>query len=612
MLVAFQREVIVLEFTGPGAVEVAADDNVVAALFEREQREPKAKAFAVRHGDHYVDVELADFCAEVRALAAGIVGLGIEPGSAICIFSRTRYEFTVADYAVLAAGCITVPIYETDSSEQIVWAASNSHAVAIVIESPALKVEFDEAAPSLPDVRHVFVIDDQGFDTLKGAGQDVDPAAVEARWQAIGHDQVATIVYTSGTTGLPKGCAITHGNVMSETRNLAAAAPALFQPGNSTLAFLPLAHVLARVVQWCCVTNGVQMGYATSIKQLNEELRLFPPTMVVAVPRVFEKIFAGARAQAGGGLKAKLFDQAAAVSEAASRQREAGKVSFLTSVQFKAFDKLVYAKVRAALGGRLRWAISGGAPLGARLGHFFNGLGLEVLEGYGLTETTAGATGNVPDHMRIGTVGRPVPGVSVRIAEDGEVLLRGPVVFQGYWRNDVATKEAFEPDGWFHTGDLGSLDDGGYLTITGRKKDLIITAGGKNVQPAELEDRLQTNSIVGQVMVIGDAKPFIAALVTLDPDELRVWAAEHDKPADLPAAQLVAELAADPDVKAFIQKTVDEANAQVSRAEGIREFRILPEELSVDGGELTPTLKVKRKVVMEKYAAQVASIYGSD
>lgn len=599
------------EYTSPGAVNVAADDNVVSALFERERREPDVNAFAYRQGNRFVDVRLGAFCDEVRALAAGMVGLGIPAGSAICVFSGTRYEFSQVDYAILAAGCVTVPIYESDSAEQLKWVASDSGAVAIVIENDTLKKEFDAAAPSLPGVANVFVIDDGGLEQLKAAGASVAAADVEARWKAIRHDHLATIVYTSGTTGLPKGCALTHGNAISETRSNAAAAPDLFQPGNSTLAFLPLAHVLARMVQWCCVTNGVQVGYATSIRNLTEELKLFPPTMVVAVPRVFEKVYGGARAQSGGGFKTKLFDRAAKVSETMSRQRAEGQPSLATKAQYRVFDKLVYAKVRAALGGNLRWALSGGAPLGERLGHFFNGSGLQVLEGYGLTETTAAATGNVPGSLKIGTVGRPVPGVSVRIADDGEVLLKGPVVFQGYWNNPAATAEVLEPDGWFHSGDLGSLDAEGFLSITGRKKDLIITAGGKNVQPAELEDKLQSNPIIGQAVVIGDAKPFIAALVTLDADELPAWAAEHGKAADLPRAELVRTLAADPAMKAFIQATVDEANAQVSRAESIREFRILPEELTVDGGELTPTLKVKRKVVMERFVAEITSIYGT-
>jgi long-chain acyl-CoA synthetase len=604
------RGIAVPDETPAAPLEIAADDNVIAALFAREERERGANGFAYRDGDRFVDVTLGAFCDDVRAVAAGLAGLGIVPGSAVCLFSRTRYEFSIVDYAILAAGCHTVPIYETDSDEQIKWVASNSGAVAIVIEDLGLRKEFDQAAPSLPDVAHVFVIEDGGLDELKAAGASVTADEVERRWRGITHDQLATIVYTSGTTGLPKGCALTHGNAISEVRAVAQAAPELLQPGNSTLAFLPLAHVLARVVQWAAVSCGVQVGYATSINNLTTELKLFPPTMVVAVPRVFEKVFNGARAQAGKGLKTKLFDRAADVSIAMSAQRQAGKRSFLTRAEFAVYDKLVYSKLRAALGGKLRWAISGGAPLGTRLGNFFNGLGLDVLEGYGLTETTAAITANAPGAMRIGTVGRAVPGATVRIADDGEVLLKGPMVFSGYWRNQEATAEAIDDDGWFHSGDLGALDADGYLSITGRKKDLIITAGGKNVQPAELEDSLSSDPLVGQSIVVGDNQPFIGALISLDPEELPKWAAEHGKGEGVRADQLAAKLADDPDLRAHLQKAVDKANGSVSRAESIREFRILPQELTVDGGELTPTLKVKRKVVLEKFAAEVDSIYG--
>jgi long-chain acyl-CoA synthetase len=597
------------EYTAPETVTIADDFNVVSALFEREAREPDAKAFAIRDGDHFVDVTLGSFCDEVRVMAAGLVGLGIEPGSAICLFSHTRYEFTILDYAILAAGCVTVPIYESDSADQVKWVATNSGAVAIVVENTTLERNVDAVAADLPAVRHTLLIDGGGLDALRAAAKDVDPSEVEKRWKAITHDQLASIVYTSGTTGLPKGCVLTHGNFASEVGGVAVLMKALLNEQATTLMFLPLAHVLARVVQFACVTQGVQLGYS-GIATLTEELKLFPPTFLFAVPRVFEKVFNGARAQAGGGLKAKIFDRAADVSIAFSTQEQAGKVSAFTKVQHRLFDKLVYAKLRAAMGGKVRYAISGGAPLGVRLGNFFNGLGLQVLEGYGLTETTAAATVNTPDHLKIGTVGRPVPGTTIRIADDGEVLVQGGIVFGGYYANTEASADALQSD-WFRTGDIGELDADGFLTITGRKKDLIITAGGKNVQPAELEDRLQANPLVGMAMVVGDNKPFIAALVALDPDELRAWAKEHGKAVPEAPAALVSALATDPEIRASVQKTVDEANRQVSRAESVREFRILSTELTVESGELTPSLKVKRKVVQDKFADVIASIYGS-
>jgi long-chain acyl-CoA synthetase len=596
------------EFTSPVPVDVPPTFNVVSALFNRESRAPRSKAFARREGDRFVDITLEEFCADVRTLAAGLVGLGIEPGSRVCLFSHTRYEFTLLDYAILAAGCVVVPIYETDSAEQVRWVATNSGAVAIFVENDELKANVDQVINELPDVRHVFVIEDGGLDEVRQAGASVAPEAVEERWRALRHDDLASIVYTSGTTGLPKGCMLTHGNFASEVRGVSILLQEVIAGGASTLMFLPLAHVLARVVQFTCVSEGVTIGYATAIKNLLEELAMFPPTFLFAVPRVLEKVYNGARAKAGGGLKATLFDRAAAVAIARSKEEQAGKVSPLTKAQYALFDKLVYSKIRQATGGRVRYAISGGAPLGERLGHFFNGLGLKVLEGYGLTETTAAATVNTPSNLRIGTVGRPIPGVSIRIADDGEVQVKGGIVFAGYYKNEAATAESFD-DGWLCTGDIGTIDDDGFLRITGRKKDLIITAGGKNVQPAELEDMLQANPLVGQAMVVGDAKPFIAALVTLDPDELRVWATQHGRQVPDDNAEMVRMLADDPEVRAAIKKTIDEANARVSRAESIREFRILHRELTVEGGDLTPSLKVKRQVVQARFAEEIESIY---
>jgi len=481
--------------------------------------------------------------------------------------------------------------------------------VAVIVENADLKATFDEVADKLPNCKHVFVIDEGGLDHLAEAGAAIDGNAVDERVAAISHDDLATLVYTSGTTGMPKGCVLTHRNFMWDVRQVVSETTELFEEGTSTLMFLPLAHIFARVVQAGCITMGVTIGYSTGIKNLVEELSMYPPTWVFSVPRVFEKIYNTAHGSAGGGLKGKIFEEATRTAVTMSRQRQANSVSFATKSKYALFDKLVYGKLRHVFGGNLKFAISGGAPLGERLGHFFNGVGVLVLEGYGLTETTAGATINTPTHIRIGTVGRPVPGASVKIADDGEVLLKGGMVFRGYWKNDEATSGTFTEDGWFKTGDLGSLDADGYLSITGRKKELIITAGGKNVQPAVLEDTIRSSALVSQCLVIGDAKPFIAALITLDQDELPKWADHHGK--EVPAGEnMVMALRDDAQLKAEVQAAVDAANTQVSKAESIREWRILDGDLSIESGELTPTLKVKRNIVMQKYADVVSSIYG--
>jgi long-chain acyl-CoA synthetase len=597
------------EFTGPGEVTIAPDDNVVTAFLERARTKPTAAALAFRDGNAYKVVTAGEMADTVRRLAAGFIGLGIEPGSKICLFSKTRIEFTLLDYAIWAAGCVTVPIYETSSADQVRWVVGNSEAVALLVENDELKSVYDAVAGDLPECRHVFLIDGGGLDALRAAGSDVDPAAVDERVAGISHDDLATLVYTSGTTGLPKGCELTHRNFIWDVRQVISQAQDLLTEDRSTLMFLPLAHIFARVVQAACVTTGVTLAYSTGIKNLVEELSLYPPDWVFSVPRVFEKIYNTAVQKAGGGLKGKIFEAATATAISMSKERQAGGVSFGTKSKYALFDKLVYSKLRHTFGGKLQWAISGGAPLGERLGHYFNGIGVLVLEGYGLTETTAGATINTPEHVRIGTVGRPFPGASVHIADDGEVLLKGGMVFRGYWKNEEATAAAFTEDGWFKSGDLGSLDEDGFLSITGRKKELIITAGGKNVQPAVLEDTIRASAVISQCMVIGDAKPFVAALVTLDPEELPNWAARHGKTLS-PDDDPVLALRDDPDLRAAVQEAVDRANQHVSKAEAIREFRILDSDFSIEQGELTPTLKVKRTVVLERYADAVKSIYG--
>ena len=592
------------EFHTPALVEVDPGDNAISALFALAERDPNRAAIAYRAGDRFVDVPLGEFADNVRRLAAGLISLGIEPGSKIALHCGTRPEFTYFDFAIWAAGCVTVPIYETSSEEQVEWIIGNSEAVAVISETQEMKDQFDAVADSIPTCEHSIVIEHGGFDELLEAGASVDPGEVDRRWQATKHDDLATLVYTSGTTGRPKGCMLTHYNFISTVRQVVAGMPEIFDEGNSTLMFLPLAHIFARVVEVGCATTGVKLGYSTGVPQLVEEMSMFRPTWVFSVPRVFEKVFNGAQHRAHSEGKGRIFDYAAKVAENFSRQEAGRGANLLTKVQHGLFDRLVYSKLRDVFGGELRFAVSGGAPLGERLGHFFDGAGIEVLEGYGLTETTAVSTFNRPNAIEIGTVGQPLPGGTVAIADDGEILIKGDHIMLGYYKNDAATAESINPDGWFHTGDIGELDAGGYLRITGRKKEILVTAAGKNVAPAVIEDRIRSHALISQAMVIGDGEKFISCLITIDPEAFPEWADENDK-----AGKTVADLVDDPDLLAEVEKAVEDGNKAVSRAEAVREFRILPEDFTIDGGEITPTLKLRRANVMKKYAGTVEEIY---
>jgi long-chain acyl-CoA synthetase len=599
------------QYDAPVLVELTPEDNAVAGLLANARTSPDHVALAHRVDDGFVDVSTADFVATVRELAAGLIGLGVGPGDRVALFMRTRVEFTYLDYAIWAAGATTVTIYETSSSDQVEWIVGDSGAVVLFCGNTELKGRFDEVAGNLPSCKEVFVLDDGGMDHLREAGRSVESSVVDERIAGITHDDVATLVYTSGTTGRPKGCAVTHGNLIAEVRQVVAKMDHLFTPDGSTLMFLPLAHILARVVQVACVTRGVKIGYSTGIAQLVPELGMVKPTWVFAVPRVFEKVFNTAQGKAGQGLQRKIFDRATDVAVAYSRQSIAGSVTLLTRTEHALYDRLVYSKLRAAFGGKLAFAISGGAPLGERLGHFFHGAGVLVLEGYGLTETTAAATLNTPEEFKIGTVGKPIPGASVKIAEDGEILIKGDMVFRGYWNNDAATSEALIGDGWLASGDIGEIDEEGYVRITGRKKELIVTAAGKNVAPAALEDVVRAHPLVSQALVVGDQQPFIAALVTLDIEELAKWAEANGAQASAPG-ELARELLEDDRaaLRGEIATAIDNANAKVSRAESIREFRILAADFTIESGELTPTLKMKRNVVKANQADAIAEIYG--
>jgi long-chain acyl-CoA synthetase len=595
------------ECSVPAGFTLPEDANLTDAVFGNAAEFPDGVAFDRKVGGSWAPVTAKDFASEVKALAAGLIAAGIAPGDRVGLMSSTRYEWTLIDYAVWTAGGVTVPIYETSSAEQVEWILSDSGAVAVFLETETHQAAYDEVSSRLQGIRHIWRIGEESLDTLVAGGRGVTEDDIEQRRRTLTPDSLATIIYTSGTTGRPKGCELTHGNFLFDATSTTDGLDALFGPDQSTLLFLPLAHVFARIIQVGCVQNRVRMGHTADIKNLMADLAAFKPTFVLSVPRVFEKVYNTAKQKAHADGKGAIFDLAERVAIGYSEALDASGPAqrLVLEVPHRVFDRLVYSKLRAALGGRATAAISGGAPLGDRLGHFFRGVGLPIYEGYGLTETTAGATVNRPDAMKVGTVGRPIPGMSVRIADDGEILLKGGNVFLGYYHNDAATKEAVEEGGWFHTGDIGELDSDGFLRITGRKKELIVTAGGKNVAPAVLEDRLRAHPLVSQCLVVGDRRPFIACLVTIDEEAFPAWKIKHGKPAEA----TVADLVDDPDLRAEIQAAIDDANRAVSQAEAIRTFRILPVDWTVDSGHLTPSMKVKRNVVLADYADEVEALY---
>ena len=522
----------------------------------------------------------------MRAVAKGLVAAGVEAGDRVALLSKTRYEWTLFDYAIWFAGAVTVPIYETSSAEQIGWILQRLGPPARSSrKGPDHLARVREARQSgdLAELQHVWSIQDNAVDVLGRLGSDISDEVLEQRRTTATPHDLATLIYTSGTTGKPKGCMLTHGNFMFELGVAVDELGELFDTdGASTLLFLPLAHVFARIIQVGCVKSRTKMGHSADIKNLVADLGEFKPTFILAVPRVFEKVFNTASQRATADGRGTIFDRAADVAIAWSRALDGKRVPVRLRAQHALFDRLVYGKLRQALGGACTYAISGGAPLGDRLGHFYRGIGLTVLEGYGLTETTAALTANLPDAQKVGTVGRPLPGTSVRVGDDGELLFKGGQVFAGYWANEAATSEALDRDGWFHTGDVGEVDDEGFVRITGRKKEILVTAGGKNVAPAVLEDRLRAHALVDQCLVVGDGQPFIGALVTIDRETFPGWAEQHGKSGD------VDDLVDDPDLVAAVQEAVDDANKAVSKAESIRKFTILADEWTEEGGQLTP------------------------
>jgi long-chain acyl-CoA synthetase len=598
----------VVQFEVPAIVPADPQANVTDLLVERLKATPDRALFAVPEGEGWRDITTAEFHRQVIALAKGFVAAGIEPGDKVGFVARTTYDWTLVDFALFFAGAVMVPIYETSSASQIQWILTDSGAVACIVESPDHAARLDEVRADVPLIRSVWEMHRGDLDKLIEQGKDVTDEEIERRRNIANGSDIATLIYTSGSTGRPKGCVLTHSNFVELSRNSAKALREVVEyPGASTLLFITTAHVFARFISILNVHAGVKTGHQPDTKQLLPALGSFKPTFLLAVPRVFEKVYNSAEQKAEAGGKGKIFRAAAHTAiEHSKLQQEGRKVPLGTRIKFKLFDKLVYSKLRTAMGGNVVYAISGSAPLGERLGHFFHSLGVVILEGYGLTETTAPATVNLPTKSKIGTVGPVLPGVGIRLAEDGEIEVRGINVFKEYWRNPEATAAAFDGD-WFKTGDLGSFDEEGFLTITGRKKEIIVTAGGKNVAPAALEDPIRANPIVGQVVVVGDQRPFISALVTLDPEMLPTWLANNQLPADMS----LAEAAANGAVRAEVQRAIDEANKRVSRAESIRKFTILSTEWTEASGHLTPKMSIKRNVILADFADEIEEIYAA-
>ncbi|MFE7545474.1 AMP-dependent synthetase/ligase [Streptomyces platensis] len=594
------------EFSLPALYEVPADGNLTDLIRRNAAQHPDVAVMGRKVNGVWQDVTAATFLAEVRAAAKGLIASGVRPGDRVGLMSRTRYEWTLLDFAIWSAGAITVPVYETSSAEQIQWILGDSGAVACLVESPTHEATVESVRDRLPELENIWQIERDAIARLQAAGADISDDEVEARSALADADSPATIVYTSGTTGRPKGCVLSHRSFFAECGNIVERLRPLFRTGESSvLLFLPIAHVFGRLVQVAAVMAPIKLGHAPDIKNLTDDLASFRPKLVLGVPRVFEKVYNSARAKAQADGKGKIFDKAADVAIAYSRALDTPSgPAFGLKLKYKVFDRLVYGKLRAVLGGRATHAISGGAPLGERLGHFYRGIGFTVLEGYGLTESCAATAFNPWDRQKIGSVGQPLPGSVVRIADDGEVLLHGEHLFTEYWNNPSATKEALS-DGWFHTGDLGTLDEDGYLAITGRKKEILVTAGGKNVAPAVIEDRIRAHALIAECMVVGDGRPFIGALVTLDEEFLPRWAEEHGHPAGVTPAQL----SDNPELLAAVQRAVDDGNAAVSKAESVRKFRILPTQFTEESGHVTPSLKLKRNVVAKDFAEDIEALY---
>ncbi len=598
------------EVTGPAFAGVDSDANLLQPLQRLVEQDGERIIAMTREGDRFVDWSVKRTVDRVRAVAKGLVACGVEPGDRVALMSHTRLEWVVVDMAIMSAGAVTVPVYETSSAEQLAWILEDSGAVLAIVETDDMRTLADDVLQQAPDCRRLFTIDAvgdvAGLDQLAALGVDVDDDVIDRRSAALRADDTATVIYTSGTTGRPKGCVLTHGNLCANVAQTVDAIGGEIRPDDVGLLFLPLAHSLTKGNLLFGLEMGVRTGFASDIAHLAEELGMVHATVIAGVPRIFEKVFNSAQHTAHATRKGLIFDRSASVAVRWSKERHRGNVRPWTALEHAVFERLVYGKLRHALGGAMRLAFSGGGPLGERLTHFFDGIGVQIFEGYGLTETSPTLTLNRPGAWRPGSVGRPLAGTTIRIADDGEILAKGPQVFAGYWRNAEATAEVIDHDGWFRTGDIGELDDDGFLRITGRKKELIVTAAGKNVAPAPLEDRLRAHPLVSQAVVVGDQRPFIAALVTIDEEAFIDWIAETGL-----VASTVADAVDAVELRAAVRSAVDDANLSVSRAESIREFSILPRDFTIDAEELTPTLKVRRSVVHDRYRGVIDSIYTS-
>jgi long-chain acyl-CoA synthetase len=596
----------VRELTVPSSAPNPSQHNTADYVYDNASAFPDRVTIRRVVDGTWRNVTSAEFAAEVISLAKGLVAAGIEAGDRVALMSKTRYEWTLIDFALMTIGAVVVPVYETSSAEQVEWILSDSQAKAIFVETAAHRAIVESVRDSAAAGLQIWTIEAGAVGDVVAGGTEIADDQVHKRREAVRLTDLASILYTSGTTGRPKGCELLHLNFVTEVNEVTTELNRLLNAETSTLLFLPIAHVFGRVIEIGAVASGCTLGHTADVKNLLADLAAFKPTFVLSVPRVFEKVYNTAKQRAHADGKGKIFDLADRVAIGYSQATERGSVSLPLRLQHLLFDKLVYVKLRAALGGQCIGAISGGAPLGARLGHFFRGVGITIYEGYGLTETTAGICVNRPDALRIGTVGPPVPGVSVRLADDEELLVKSNLVFAGYWNNDAATADAIDADGWLHTGDIGEIDDDGFVTITGRKKELIVTASGKNVAPATLEDRVRAHWLVSQCLVVGDRRPFVAALITIDPEAFPTWLDRAGRPADTKIADLVDDAA----LRAVIQEAIDDANKSVSRAESIRKFTILPFDWTEATGQLTPSMKLKRNLVEKECAGEIAALYG--
>ncbi len=581
------------------------DENTTDLLLQRHATHPDIPIFSQQLSPGaWTPMTSGEFLEHVKSLAQGLINLGVKPGDTVGIMCRTRYEWVLVDWAVWFVGGVTVPIYETSSPGQIEWIASNSEIRYLFVETPGHAQDVDEVRGSLPELREVFVIDDGALDALSVTPSSIDEAAIERARSSRSKADLATIIYTSGTTGRPKGVELTHANFMDSGLNaIGLLGPAVLPPGSRLLMFLPLAHVFARDIAFIAVIAGVTTAFTPDTKALIDDLSSFKPTLLLAVPRVFEKVFNSAEQKAIGEGKGKIFAHAAQVAVEYSEGLTNGRIPLKVKAQHKVFDALVYSKLRTLMGNELRYAISGGAPLSSRIAHFFRGVGVTILEGYGLTETTAPVGVNNPWNVKVGTVGPPFPGGQVKISDAGELLVKGVMVFKQYHNNAEATEQAMV-DGWFNTGDIATIDSDGYINIVGRSKEIIVTAGGKNVSPAQLEDQIRSNPLVSQCMVIGDQKPFVSAIISLDEEMLPTWAKNNGL-----NNLTLREATSNDKVRAEIQAAVDAANTSVSRAESIRKFEIIDTDFTEDNGYLTPSLKLKRSVVVRDFASVIDTIY---